>query len=97
MDDKFDEEGKLGHGFMSADELEEVDIGFGDRPRPIFVSAKLDLEFERKLIELLREYRDCIVWEYYEMLGLSWSIIEHRFPTKLGGLDRSYIQISRLK
>lgn len=29
-----DTEGKLGHGFTSADELEEVDIGPGDRTRP---------------------------------------------------------------
>ena len=27
---------------MSADELEEIDIGSGDRPRPMYVSAKLD-------------------------------------------------------
>jgi hypothetical protein len=33
---------KLGYGFTSADELEEVDIGPGDKPRPIFVSKKLD-------------------------------------------------------
>jgi hypothetical protein len=26
--------GKLGRGFMSADKLEEVDIGDGDKPRP---------------------------------------------------------------
>ena len=36
--------GKLGHGFASADELEEVDIGYRDRPRPTYVSAKLDPE-----------------------------------------------------
>jgi hypothetical protein len=33
---------KLGYGFTSADELEEVDIGLGDKPRPRFVSKKLD-------------------------------------------------------
>ena len=30
--------GKLGHGFTSADELEEVDIGPGDRPSPMCIS-----------------------------------------------------------
>ena len=35
-------DGKLGYGFMSADELEEVDIGPRDRPRPTYVSTKLD-------------------------------------------------------
>jgi hypothetical protein len=34
-------DGKLGYGFTSADELEEVDIGPEDKPRPIFISKKL--------------------------------------------------------
>ena len=45
-------DGKLGHGFTSADELEEIDIGPRDRPRPTYVSAKLDLEYKRELIDL---------------------------------------------
>ena len=39
--------GKLGHGFTSADELEEIDIGPKDRSRPTYVSAKLDHEYAR--------------------------------------------------
>jgi hypothetical protein len=35
------DDGKLGYGFMSADELEEVDIGPGDKPWPTFVNKKL--------------------------------------------------------
>jgi hypothetical protein len=35
------DDGKLGYGFISADELEEVDIGPGDKPQPTFVSKKL--------------------------------------------------------
>jgi hypothetical protein len=35
------DDGKLGYGFTSADELEEVDIGPGDKPRPTFISKKL--------------------------------------------------------
>jgi hypothetical protein len=34
---------KLGYEFTSADELEDVDIGPRDKPRPIFISKKLDL------------------------------------------------------
>jgi hypothetical protein len=37
------DDGKLGYGFTSADEPEEVDIGPGDKPRPIFVSKKFCL------------------------------------------------------
>jgi hypothetical protein len=36
------DDGKLGYEFTSTDELEEVDIGLGDKPRPIFVSKMLD-------------------------------------------------------
>ena len=47
MDNSIDgTDGKLGHGFTSADELEEVDIGSGDRPRPTYVNVKLDLEYK---------------------------------------------------
>ena len=75
---------KQGHGFMSADDLEEVDIGPGDRPRPTFISKNLSAEFRTMLIELLKEYRDCFAWEYYEMPGLSRLIVEHRLPIKPG-------------
>ena len=75
-------DGKLGHGFTSADELEEVDIGSRDRPRPTYVSAKLDPEYKRELVDLLREFKDYFAWEYYEMLGLDRSIVEHRLPIK---------------
>jgi hypothetical protein len=79
-----DTKGKLGQGFMSADLLEEVDIKFGDRPRPTYVSAKLDPEYKQELVNLLKEYRDCFAWEYYKMPGLSRSIIEHWLPIKDG-------------
>ena len=53
-----------------ADELEEVDIGPGDRPRPTYVSAKLDPEYKQELADLLKEFRDCFAWENYEMYGV---------------------------
>ena len=54
MDEFLKDEGKLGHGFTSADALEEVDIGDGDRPRPMFISAKLDPEYKQELVKLLK-------------------------------------------
>ena len=50
---------KQGQGFMSADDLEEIDIGPGDRLRPTFISKNLSPVFRTKLIELLKEFRDC--------------------------------------
>jgi hypothetical protein len=77
-------DGKLGRGFMSADKLEEVDIGSGDKPRPTFISADLQPDFREELIKLLKEYRDCFAWDYSEMPGLDRSIVEHRLPIKTG-------------
>jgi DNA modification methylase len=77
-------DGKLGRGFMSADKLEEVDIGNGDKPRPTFISASLQPDFREELIKLLKEYKDCFAWDYSEMPGLDRSIVEHRLPIKSG-------------
>jgi hypothetical protein len=75
-------DGKLGRGFMSADKLEEIDIGDGDKPRPTFISANLDSSFREGLIKLLKEYKDCFSWDYSEMPGLDRSIVEHQLPIK---------------
>ncbi len=40
---------KQGHGFMSADDLEEIGIGPGDRPRSTFICKNLSAEFRTKL------------------------------------------------
>jgi hypothetical protein len=69
---------------MSADKLEEIDIGDGDKPRPTFISANLESGFKEGLIELLKEYKDSFAWDYSEMPGLDRSIVEHRLPIKPG-------------
>ena len=51
-------DGKLGHAITLADELEEIDIGPGDRPRLTYVSAKLDPEYKQELVDLLKEFKD---------------------------------------
>jgi hypothetical protein len=78
------EDGKLGYGFTSADELEEVDIGPGDKPRPMFISKKLHPSLREPMITLLKEYADCFAWDYTEMPGLDRSIVEHQLPLKSG-------------
>jgi hypothetical protein len=78
------DDGKLGYGFTSADELEEVDIGPGDKPQPTFVSKKLDPSLQEPMIALLKEYFDCFAWDYTEMPGLDRSIVEHQLPLKKG-------------
>ena len=43
---------------MSADELEEIDLGDGDKPRPTFISKKLPQDVKLDMIQLLKEYKD---------------------------------------
>jgi hypothetical protein len=78
------DEGKLGYGFTSADELEEVDIGPGDKPGPTFISKKLSPCLREPMIALLMEYADCFAWDYTEMPGLDRSIVEHWLPLNKG-------------
>jgi hypothetical protein len=85
MDNPIDgTDGKLGRGFMSADKLKEIDIRDGDKPTTTFISANLDSSFRKKLIKLLKEYKDCFAWDYSGMPGLDRSIVEHRLPIKPG-------------
>jgi hypothetical protein len=74
--DMFADDGKLGQRFTSADDLVEVHIGDGDRPRPTFISAKLDSKCKQQITNLLKEYK--------EMPGLDRLIVEHRLPIKSG-------------
>jgi hypothetical protein len=69
---------------MSADKLEEIDIGDGDKAKLTFISANLDSSFREELIKLLKEYKDCFAWDYSEMPGLDRSIVEHWLPIKPG-------------
>jgi hypothetical protein len=78
------DDGKLGYGFTLVDELEEVDIGPGDKPRPTFISRKFDPSLREPMIALLKEYSDCFAWDYTEMPRLDRSNIEHRLLLKKG-------------
>ena len=62
------------------DPLQKVNLGNKNEHKPTFFSQLLKPEFQTKLIELLREYRDCFTWDYDEMSGLSLELIEHRLP-----------------
>ena len=82
--EELDDMDKLGQGFTLADPLEEVDIGDGTIPRPMFINKNLKADYKAVLIELLKEYVDCFAWEYHEMPGLSRELVEHRLPIKAG-------------
>ena len=80
----FDDIYKLGQGFTSADPLENVYIGDGTIPRPTFVNPNVSADYKTDSIKLLKEYVHFFAWEYSEMLGLSYDLVEHWLPTKDG-------------
>jgi hypothetical protein len=90
MVEDLDELGKLGRGFSSMDDLEEVDIGDGVISQPTYVSAHLSTSQKQELIEFLKAYTCYFTWDYTEMPGLSRELFEHRLPIKAG--SRPYKQ-----
>jgi hypothetical protein len=44
---------------LSADPLEEIDIGDGITPRLTFANRNMSLEHKNAIIKLLRDYVDC--------------------------------------
>jgi hypothetical protein len=80
----FDEVGKLGQGFVSVDEHEEVDLGKGNVSRPTYLNKGLSGAHKRRLMELLHEFSNCFTEDYTEMLGLSHALVEHALPIKPG-------------
>ena len=70
MDEFLEDEGKLGKKFTSADILEEIDIGDGDRPRPMFISANLDPEYKQELKNLLKNTKIALLGN--TMRCLAW-------------------------
>ena len=61
-----------------AEELEEVDLGFGSQgPRPISINASLTGREKSKLILLLKEFKDVFVWDYSEMPRLDPGLVVH--------------------
>jgi hypothetical protein len=79
----FDDMGKLGWGFCSMDDLDEIDLGDGVIWRPTYVSCNLNAEHKEMMCELLREYTYWFVWDYTEMPALCWDLVEHQLPIKV--------------
>jgi hypothetical protein len=77
-----DELGKLGRGFSSMDNLEEVDIGDGVVSQPTYVSARLNTVQKQEIIELLKAYTCCFALDYIKIPGLSRELVEHRLSIK---------------
>ena len=77
---------KLGQGFMSAEPLEEVDIGNGTIPRPTFVRQNLEADYKHELIELIKEYM-ALNWRSGTGLLLLGVVILLRMQNSASGPD----------
>ncbi|CAJ2651311.1 unnamed protein product [Trifolium pratense] len=67
---------------QAQDPLEEIDIGDGSIKRPTYISANIPKDLRDKLVELLKEFKDCFAWDYNEMPGLNRNLVEHRLPIR---------------
>ena len=66
----------------TVDDLEEINIGTTDDPRPIFISKHLSKENKLKYQEFMRANRDVFAWTYEEMPGLDPNIAVQRLAVR---------------
>ena len=52
--------------------------------RNIKVSGLLSQDQQESLVALVKQYADCLAWDYTEMPGLSTDLVGHRLPIKAG-------------
>jgi len=60
------------------EELIEVNIREGGRERMFKISKGLLEEEKRRLIALLKEYKDVFAWDYKDMFGLDPKVVTHK-------------------
>lgn len=69
---------------QAQDPLEEINLGGEACKRPTYISTKVGPSMKAKLVQILKEYKDCFAWDYNEMPGLSREVVEHRLPIRPG-------------
>jgi len=57
-------------------------FGDGSIKRPTYVSAKINTDFRDRIVEVLKDYKDCFAWDYNEMLGLKREVVELKLPIR---------------
>ena len=63
---------------VKASQLEEVDLGTKDKPRPVNVAKEMPNEEKKAMIELLMNFRDVFAWSYEDMRGLDPQLYQHQ-------------------
>lgn len=67
---------------LAQDPLEEIDLGEGLTKRPTYISANISPQLKVEVIQLLKEFKDCLAWDYEEMPGLSRYLVKLKLPIK---------------
>jgi ABC-type phosphate/phosphonate transport system substrate-binding protein len=53
-------------------------LGTPEEPHNVLVAKDLDAEFKRKLVMVLKEYKEVFAWSYEDMKGLNPEFYHHK-------------------
>jgi len=67
---------------MDLGEYLEINIGTSENPKMVKIGRGTSVEERKKLIDLLREYRDVLAFSYDELKGYREDVMEHTIPLK---------------
>ena len=63
---------------VKASQLEEVDLGTKDKPRPVNVAKEMPNEEKKPMVALLMDFRDVFAWSYEDMRGVDPQLYQHQ-------------------
>ena len=63
---------------VKASQLEEVDLGTTDKPRPVNVAKEMPHAEKKAMTALLTDFRDVFTWSYKNMRGPDPQLYQHQ-------------------
>ena len=70
--------------FEAQDPLVEVNLGIEEEQRVIKVSSFLAKEDKAQLVNLIKQYMNCFIWDNYEVPSLFGKLVKHQLLIKEG-------------
>ena len=58
--------------------IKEINLGTKEEPKMVRVGKDIEEKYEKKLIEVLKSYKDAFAWTYEDMKGIPPHICEHK-------------------
>ena len=62
---------------VKASQLEQVNLGTEEGPKPVNVAKEMPREEKKAMIELLTSFQDVFSWSYKDMRGLDPQLYQH--------------------